>query len=109
VGSMEIQIPREVSPEGAVMRQLRVAADLPQADVARLMDVNAGAYANYELGHRRPRADHIRAFCRALKLPRSMEVRLLILREQDWKRAKPEKIPRVTLGVSTKESKPNVA
>jgi transcriptional regulator with XRE-family HTH domain len=103
---MEIETKYEPSPEGAVLRRLRQAADLPQTEVSLLLGLPRGSWASMELGLIRPKPETIRAFCAAFDLPRSMEERLLSLRATEWtqpRRRTRSKKDKVTIG------KPNIS
>jgi transcriptional regulator with XRE-family HTH domain len=88
----------EPSPEGRVMRQLRHTADLTQREVADLTGISNGCWGLIEIGRWRPTERIIRSFCKGMKLPLSMEERLLRLRATEFHQPEKEAFPEIKLG-----------
>jgi Predicted transcriptional regulator len=100
--------PRTPSPEGILLKNLRVHADITQAELAARMGLSAAMVGYWESGRIRPSTHWINVACDVLSVDDATRKVVLTLREDDWDpeakilkpRAEKKTTPAVTIPVS---------
>ena len=53
---------------GSKMKKIRIENEIPQKEMAKLLNLSVSTYSNYENGHREPPEHIIRKFCNELNI-----------------------------------------
>lgn len=81
------------SPEGALMKEFRVRANLTQQMLSDRMGVSRGSISVVEIGFWRPGEAMVHKLAVALRLSLGEEQRLLAARNIPWKRVRSDASP----------------